>query len=62
LTVEALPPADASAGRLLIVISGETKPLPRLRTRALGTRNTRHVRKQAVSLRRNAPRPWTNNA
>jgi hypothetical protein len=31
------------------MISGETKPLPRLRTRALGIRNTRSVRKQAVS-------------
>ena len=50
----------ASAGRWLIMISGETKPLPRLRTRALGIRNTRPVRKQAVSSRRSAPRPWTN--
>ncbi|SCB55705.1 hypothetical protein GA0061098_10511 [Bradyrhizobium shewense] len=36
------------SGRSLIMISGETKPLPRLRTRPLGTRNTRPVRKQAV--------------
>lgn len=34
------------------MISGETKPLPRRRVRALGTRNTRPVRKQAVNSRR----------
>ena len=31
-------PSAASAGRWLIMISGETKPLPRRRVRALGTR------------------------
>src|SRR6516162_4819805 len=46
----------ASAGRWLIMISGEMKVLPRPRVRALGIRNTRPVRKQAVSSRRNAPR------
>jgi len=30
--------------------------------RALGIRSTRPVRRQAVSSRRNAPRPWTNKA
>src|SRR4051794_38884002 len=39
----------ASAGGWLAMISGETKPLPRLRTRALDTRNTRPVRKQISS-------------
>ena len=47
----------ASAGRWLIMISGEMKVLPRPRVRALGIRNTRPVRRQAVSSRRNAPRP-----
>jgi hypothetical protein len=47
----------ASAGRLLIMISGEMKVLPRPRVRALGVRNARPLRKQAVSSRRNAPRP-----
>src|ERR1700751_2633173 len=46
----------AHAGRGLIMISGEMKVLPRPRVRALGIRNTRPVRKQAVSSRRNAPR------
>src|SRR5215469_6357722 len=46
----------ASAGRWLIMISGEMKVLPRPRVRALGIRNTGPVRKQAVSSRRNAPR------
>jgi hypothetical protein len=46
----------ASAGRWLIMISGETKVLPRPRVRALGTRNTRPVRKQAVSSRRKTPK------
>ena len=44
-------------GRWLIMISGEMKVLPRPRVRALGIRNTRPVRRQAVSSRRNAPRP-----
>jgi hypothetical protein len=42
---------------LLIIISGEMKVLPRPRACALGIRNARPVRKQAVSSRRNAPRP-----
>ena len=46
-----------SAGRSLIMISGETKPLLRLPARALGIRNARPVRKQAVSSRPSAPRP-----
>ena len=46
-----------SAGRWLIMISDDTKFLPRRRVRALGTRSTRPVRRQAVSSRRNAPRP-----
>src|SRR5437762_12219730 len=41
----------------VIMISGERKVLPRPRVRALGIRNTRPVRRPAVSLRRNAPRP-----
>jgi hypothetical protein len=52
----------ASAGRWAIMISGEMKVLPRLRVRALSTRNVRPVRKQAVSSRRSAARPWTNSA
>ncbi len=42
--------------------SSLTKPLPRPRVRARGTRSARPVRRQAVSSRRKAPRPWTNNA
>src|SRR6185503_740676 len=49
-----------STGRWLIMISVDTKFLPLRRVRALGTRSTRPVRRQAVSSRRNAPRPWTN--
>ena len=52
----------ASAGRWAIMISGEIKLLPRLRVRALGTRNSRPVRKHAVNSRRKAPRLWTNSA
>ena len=37
-------------------ISGVTKDLPRLRTRSLGMRNARPVRRQAVNSRRSAPR------
>ena len=48
-----------SAGRWLIRISGAMLDLPRLRRRARGTRNARPVRRQAVSSRRNAPRPCT---
>ena len=44
------------------MISGEMKALPRLRVRALGIRNGRPVRKQAVNSRRSAPRVWTNSA
>ena len=51
-----------SAGRWLSMISGETKPLPRLPQRALGTRNTRPVRKQAVSSRRSTTQPLANRA
>ena len=36
-----------------------TNPLPRPRVRARGTRSARPVRRQAVSSRRNAPRPCT---
>ena len=43
----------ASAGRRLIMISGEMKVLPRPRVRALGVRSTRPVR-SACSSRRNA--------
>jgi hypothetical protein len=46
----------------LIMISDDTKFLPLRRVRALGIRSTRPVRRQAVSSRRNAPRPWTNKA
>jgi hypothetical protein len=44
----------ASAGRWLIMISGEMKASPRPRVRALGIRNTRRGRRRAVSSRRNA--------
>jgi len=47
----------ASAGRWLIMTAGVRNVLPRLRTRALGTRSARPVRRQAVSSRRRAPRP-----
>jgi putative transposase len=47
----------ASTGRCLMMISCATKLLPRLRTRGLGTRKARPVRKQAASSRRSAPRP-----
>lgn len=47
----------ASEGRQLIMTSVEAKPLHRLRIRAPGTRNTRPIRKQAVSSRRSTPRP-----
>jgi hypothetical protein len=43
-------------------LTGEMKVLPRRRVRALGVRNTRPLRKQAVNSRRNAPRPCTNSA
>ena len=49
----------ASAGRSLIMISGATKDLRRPRGRARGTRSARPVRRQAVSPRLSAPRPWT---
>jgi hypothetical protein len=52
----------ASAGRWLIMMLGEMKVLPRRRVRALGVRSARPLRKQAVSSRRNAPRPCTNSA
>jgi len=38
---------------------GEFAPRPRVLAR--GTRSARPVRTQAVSSRRKAPRPWTNN-
>ena len=44
-------------GRSLIMISGETKDLPRPRSRARGIRNALPVRRHAVSSRRSAPRP-----
>jgi hypothetical protein len=49
--------SSASAGRSLIRISSLTKPFPRPRVRALGTRSARPVRRQAVSSRCSAPRP-----
>ena len=51
----------ASAGRWLIITSSVMKPLPRLPTRARGTRSARPVRRHAVSSRASAPRPCTNN-
>ncbi len=54
--------SSASAGRSLIRISSVTKLFPRARPRALGTRSARPVRRQAVSSRRSAPRPWTYRA
>ena len=54
--------SSASAGRWEIMMSGETKFLPRRPTRLRGVRKVRPVRKQAVSSRRKAPRPWTKSA
>ena len=51
--------SSASAGRWLIMISGATNVLRRLRVRALGTRNARPVRKQATNSRFSAPLPCT---
>ena len=51
--------SSASAGRWLTITSGATCDLPRPRLRARGTRSARPVRRQAVSSRRSAPRPWT---
>jgi hypothetical protein len=51
----------ASAGRWLIMTSSLTKFLPRPRTRALGTRSARPVRRHAVNSRRSAPWPCTHS-
>ena len=54
--------SSTSAGRLLVRISGQTTAWPRPRRRALGTRSACPVRRQAVSSRRRAPRPWMDSA
>ena len=51
--------SSASAGRWVIMISGVTNVLRRLRVRALGTRKARPVRPHATSSRFSAPRPCT---
>ena len=43
----------------LTITAGATCDCPRRRPRARGTRSARPVRRQAVSSRRSAPRPWT---